>query len=112
MKIISEKTGKEYPSVEECVKAEKAFEEAEAAKKAKEEKALAEKKAKEEALSVKRKEAADKVEAARKTMIEANKAYRDALASFCADYGSYHFTVKPGEALSDFWSSIWDNFWL
>lgn len=112
MKIISEKTGKEYPSVEECVKAEKAFEEAEAVKKAKEEKALAEKKAKEEALSVKRKEAADKVEAARKTMIEANKAYRDALASFCADYGSYHFTVKPGEALSDFWSSIWDNFWL
>ena len=112
MKIYSEKTNKEYATVEECLKAEEVFDKAEAEKKAAKEKALAEKKAKEEKLVVERKEAADKVEAARKTMIEANKAYRDALASFCADYGSYHFTVKPGEALSDFWSSIWDNFWL
>lgn len=112
MKIYSEKTNKEYATVEECLKAEEAFDKAEAEKKAAKEKALIEKKAKEEKLVVERKAEAEKVEEARKAMITANKNYRDALAAFCSKYGSYHYTVKPGETLDDFWSSIWDNFWF
>lgn len=112
MKIISEKTGKEYASVEECIKAEKAYDEKIAAEKAAKEKALAEQKAKKEALANERKVAADAVEEKRKALVEAQKAYRDELSKFCDRYGAYHYSVKPGEGVFDFWSSIFDNFWL
>ena len=56
MKIYSEKTNKEYASVDECLAAEKEFDEAVAAKKAAEEKALVERKAKQEALAAERQE--------------------------------------------------------
>ena len=66
MKIVSEKTNKEYASVEECLAAEKAYDEQIAAKKAAEEKALvAKKEAKEKALA-ERKAAAAVVEEKRK----------------------------------------------
>lgn len=112
MRIISEKTGKEYTSVEECVKAEKAYDEKIAAEKAAKEKALVEQKAKKEALAAERKNAAECVEAKRKALVEAQKTYREELSNFCKKFGAYHYSVQPGEGVFDFWSSIFDNFWL
>ena len=83
MKIYSEKTNKEYASVDECLAAEKEFDEAIAAKKAAEEKALAERKAKQEALVAERKADADEVETARQELIAAQKKYHEVLAKFC-----------------------------
>ena len=76
MKIYSEKTNKEYASVDECLAAEKEFDEAVAAKKAAEEKALAERKAKQEAIAAERKADADEVEAARQELIAAKKKFK------------------------------------
>ena len=112
MRIISEKTGKEYASVDECIAAEKEFDEAVAAKKAAEEKALAERKAKQEALVAERKVAADEVENARQKLIAAQKEYREVLSKFCSKYGAYHYSIKPGEGFHDLFSSVFDSFWL
>ena len=73
MKIYSEKTNKEYASVDECLAAEKEFDEAVAAKKAAEEKALAERKAKQDALAAERKADADEVKAACQELIAAKQ---------------------------------------
>lgn len=107
MRIISEKTGKEYSSVEECVKAEKAFDEKIAAEKAEKEKALAERKAKQELAVAERKEAAALVEEKRKALVEAQKAFQDELSKFCSKYGAYHYSVKNGD---DSWFNLFDNF--
>lgn len=113
MKIMSEKTGKEYATVEECVAAEKAFDEAIAEKKAKEEKALAEVKAKKEKLTAERKERAVEVENAYKAILEAQKVYREKLNAFVKDYGSFHMTVRTGENNPfDFFEDFWKNFWF
>ncbi len=107
MKIYSEKTNKEYATVDECLEAEKAFDEQIAAEKAKkdaEQKALV---AKKEAAIAERKEAASKVEEKRKALIEAQKAYRDELAKFCQKWGADHYTVKGGD---DSWFNLFDNF--
>ena len=113
MKIISEKTGKEYNSVELCLADEKAYDDAIAEKKAKAEKALVEKKAKQEALIAERKEAASKVEEKRKTLIEAQKAYRDELSKFCEKFGAYHYTVKGNdESWFNLFDNFFDNFWF
>ena len=112
MKIFSEKTNKEYKTVEECVKAEKEFDERVAAEKAAKEKALAEKKAKEEKALVTRKVDAEKVDAARKAAIEANKAYHDELAKFCDKWGAYHRTFKVDGNLNDLWNDFFDSFWF
>ena len=112
MKIYSEKTNKEYASVDECLAAEKEFDEAIAAKKAAEEKALVERKAKQEALVAERKADADEVEAARQELIAAQKKYHEVLAKFCQKHGAYHYTIKPGEGLHDLVSSVFDNFWM
>ena len=108
MRIFSEKTNKEYASVEECVQAEKEYDARVAEEKAKRETALAERKAQEEKAIATRKADAEKVEVARKHMVEASKAYHEELAKFCEKHGSYHtsFRVKPGEA----WTSIFDDF--
>ena len=105
MKIYSEKTNKEYTSVEDCLAAEKEYDEAMEAKKAAEEKALAECKAKHEAEIAERKADADEVEAARQK-------YHETLAKFCQKHGAYHYTIKPGEGLHDLFSSVFDSFWL
>ncbi len=105
MKIIS-KMGKEYATVEECLAAEKEYDDAVVAKKV-EEKALAERKAKNEAMIAERKNAAAKVEEKRQALIEAQKAYKEELSKFCSKYGAYHYTVKGGE---DSWFNLFDNF--
>lgn len=112
MKIYSEKTNKEYASVEDCLAAEKEYDEAIEAKKAAEEKALAERKAKHEVEIAERKADADEVEAARQELIAAQKKYHETLAKFCQKHGAYHYTIKPGEGLHDLFSSVFDSFWL
>lgn len=86
MKILSEKTNKYYATVDECLKAEKEFDEAVAAKKAKEEKLTAE-----------RKERAAEVEKAYKAVVEANENYHKMLDAFVKDYGSFHMTIHTGD---------------
>ena len=86
MKILSEKTGKEYMTVEECIAAEKEFDEAVAAEKARKEN-----------LAKERKERAKEVEDAFKAILEAQKAYNEKLDAFKKDYGSFHMTIKTGE---------------
>ena len=102
MKIYSEKTNKEYATVDECLAAEKEFDEA-----------LAAKKAAQELRATQRKERAAEVEDAYKAVLEAEKVYREKLNAFVEDYGSFHMTVKTGEGnpfnalerLFDFWRS-------
>ena len=102
MKIVSEKTGKEYNSVELCLADEKAYDERIAQEKAKKEAAIAE-----------RKEAASKVEEKRQALIAAQKAFQEELTKFCDKYGAYHYTVKNGD---ESWLNLFDdffkNFWF
>ena len=107
MRIMSEKTGKEYKSVELCLAAEKEYDDRIAKEKAEKEEKEKEKKKKKEAAIAERKEAASKVEEKRKVLIEAQKAYRDELAKFCQKWGAYHYTVKGGD---DSWFNLFDNF--
>ena len=86
MRILSEKTGKEYKTVPECIAAEKEFDEAQA----KEE-------ARKKALSDERKTRAKEVEDALKAVCDAQKAYEEKLDAFVKDYGSFHATIRTGE---------------
>lgn len=100
MKILSEKTNKYYATIDECLAAEKAFDEAAAKKKAEEEK-----------LNATRKERANEVENAYKASIEANKHYRELLDAFVKDYGSFHMTVHTGNLNPfDSFSHFFDTF--
>ena len=90
MKIISEITGKEYSSVEDCICDERAFE----AQKA-EEKRLAEEKAKNRAQRA-------------KEVDEAYKHWRTLVKEFCKDYGHYHTTISAKDLFEDF--DIFRNF--
>ena len=91
MKIISEKTKKEYATVEECLAAEAEYDLAVA--KQKEE---AEKKAEE------RKNRAKEVEDAYLAAREAEKKYLELRNKFVKDYGSFHMTYRTTEAPSFF----------
>lgn len=100
MKIISEKTGKTYETVDECLADEKKFDEATAL----------EKKKKDE-LAANRKARATEVEEAYKKISEARKEYYKVLQAFIKDYGSFHMTLNTGadnpfddfDRLFDFW---------
>lgn len=95
MKIISEKTGKEYATVAECQDAEALYD-AEVARKEKE------KARKNEERSARAKE----VEDAYKRVLEAQKEYRHLLNTFCKDYGSFHMTLKDGNSFFDSFFNI------
>ena len=113
MKILSEKTGKYYQTVEECLKAEKEFDEKVAAEKAAREKALAEVKAKKEAEIAERKADAEKVEQARQNLIKAKKEYLNVLGDFNEKHGAYHFSIKmDNKDIDDIFSNIIDTFWF
>ena len=94
MKIISEITGKNYPSVEACLEAEKKYtEEQERLRKAKEvaaKKEQADREAKEKARAAR----AKAVEKAYSDMQQAQSNYNQLLKEFLRDYGSFHFTVS------------------
>lgn len=99
MKIISEKTGLEYASVEECVNAEKEYDEK-----------IAAEKAKKEALDNQRKNRAIEVEDAYKAVLTAQKAYKEKLNAFVKDYGSFHMTLKTGDGNPfDLFESFFDK---
>lgn len=101
MKIISEKTGKTYKTVEECLSEEKKFDEAIQAEKVKKEK-----------LAENRKSRAKEVEDAYKARLEADKLYREKLNDFVNDYGSFHMTID-NEVDSPFTIlDFLDNFWF
>ena len=113
MKIMSEKTGKEYSCVEACLADEKKYDEELAAKKAAEEKALAVKKENEEKLAAERKADAEKVEAALQKVIEANKEYREAMNDFLRKHKSYHKSwYYTGEEALKHWNDLFDSFWF
>ena len=107
MKIISEKTGNEYNTVELCLAAEKEYDDKIA--KEKEEREAKEKAlvAKREAALAERKDAAAKVEEKRQALVAAQKAYREELTAFCKKFGAYHYTVKGAD---DSWFNLFDNF--
>lgn len=85
MKILSEKTNKSYATVQECLAAEKEYDEK-----------VAKEKEKQEKLSAARKERANEIEQAYKASVDAYKHYQDLLDAFVKDYGSFHMTVHTG----------------
>ena len=85
MKILSEKTNKSYATVQECLAAEKEYDEK-----------VAKEKEKQEKLSAARKERANEIEQAYKASADAYKHYQDLLDAFVKDYGSFHMTVHTG----------------
>lgn len=101
MIIISEKTGKEYETIDECLADEKKFDEE-----------VALKEAKKQELANARKERAKEVEDAYKKRIEADKNYRSLLNKFIDDYGSFHMTFDT--ELEDTFSffDFLDNFYF
>ena len=113
MKILSEKTGKEYPNVELCLAAEKEFDEKVAKEKAEQEAQQKVLVAKKEAALAERKEAAAKVDEKRQALVAAQKEFRDELSKFCDKYGAYHYTVKGGDtSLFDLFDNWFDHFWF
>lgn len=97
MKIISEKTGKTYQTVDECVAAEKAYDE-EVQKK------VAAEKEKAETRAARAKEVTD----ALKTLNEARKTYQEKVKAFCKDFGSFHCTLTSKD-IPDTFSEIFEN---
>lgn len=91
MIITSEKTHKTYETVEECIAAEKAFDEEQARK----EKA-------QKQLQSERKARAEEIEVARKAMNEAQNNYRKLVEAFVRDYKSYHTTILSVKDLPSF----------
>ena len=79
MKIISELTGQEYKTVQECEEAETAYLEAEEAKKTEEAKLKEERKAR-----------AAEIKDAYQAIKDAEKVYFDLRNKFIEDYGYYH----------------------
>ena len=112
MRIISDKTYKEYATVEECVAAEEEYDKKMAERKAILEKAVNQLKAKQEAIANNRKAAAEEVEKARKELITAKKKYHEVLSKFCDKYGAYHYTIKLDEDMNEPFSSLFESFWL
>lgn len=101
MKFYSDKTRKFYDTEKECLKAEKELDDK-----------LALEKAKKEELSNARKVRAEEVEKAYKSVLEAQKHYREVLNAFLKDYGSFHMTLHTGDSNPfDLFESFFDRFW-
>lgn len=101
MTIISEKTGKTYETVEDCLADEKKFD-----------LAVEEKENKKKELANARKERAKEVEDAYHARLEADRLYREKLNKFIDDYGSFHMTINT--EVEDPYSifDFLDNFWF
>jgi hypothetical protein len=89
MKIYSEKTNKEYKTVEECMAAEDAWD---VEQKAKQEHA--------KQLADTRKDRAKAIEEQYKKIINDRAEYKRLVDEFTRDYGQFHMSVK-GENLAD-----------
>lgn len=101
MTIISEKTGKTYETVEDCLADEKKFD-----------LAVEEEENKKKELANTRKERAKEVEDAYNARLEADRLYREKLNKFIDDYGSFHMTINT--EVEDPYSifDFLDNFWF
>ena len=106
MKYYSEKLNKFYDSADACQRAEFEAKEKENLAKIENERKERELKEKKDKEAAERKAAAEKVEAARKAYLDAQKAYRAELESFCKAYGTYHYTVKDADEVP----SLFDMF--
>lgn len=100
MKIVSEITGKNYSTVEECLKAEADFV-------AKQKQIEQERVKKEEARGQRAKEVEEAYKAAinvrqncQKMISEADKKYQDLLNAFLKDYKQFHFTLQSEGPMS------------
>lgn len=101
MTIISEKTGKTYETVDECLADEKKFD-----------LAVEEKENKKKELANARKERAKEVEDAYNARLEADKFYREKLNKFIDDYGSFHMTINTEVENPYSIFDFLDNFWF
>lgn len=101
MTIISEKTGKTYENVEDCLVDEKKFD-----------LAVEEEENKKKELANTRKERAKEVEDAYNARLEADRLYREKLNKFIDDYSSFHMTINT--EVEDPYSifDFLDNFWF
>lgn len=99
MIITSEKTHKNYTTVEECIAAEKAFDEEQARKEEAQKQLQSERKAR-----------AEEIEAARNAMNEAQNNYRKLVEAFVRDYKSYHTTIVSGKELPMLFKDWFDLF--
>lgn len=98
VKFYSDKTNKYYATAEEAEKAEQELREQENRERIRKEREAREKKEKEAKFASERKEAATKVEEARKTMVKAQHDYREALEAFVKKYGTFHLTLTDEDA--------------
>lgn len=111
MKYFSEKLNKVFDTAEACQRAEFEAKEKENLEKIQKEKALREAKEQKEKEAAERKAMADKVEAARKEMVKAQNAYKEALNAFVEKYHTYHFSSSnPADIPTLF--DIFDNIFL
>ena len=95
----SELTGKTYTTAEECEKADLEISEQRKIKEAEKKKEAEERKA-----------AADRVEAARKTMVEAQNAYREEIEHFCEKYHTYHTSWRESKDIPTLFESLFNLF--
>lgn len=91
MKIMSEKTGKYYDSVEECLEAEKEFEKEQRAKVERENQMKAERNAR-----------AAEVRAAYDECMECYKRYVSLLSEYAKDYNSYNINYPNKKSYTSF----------
>ena len=118
MKYYGERTKQLYDTVEACQKAEFEAKEAENREKIRKERELTlEKERKEKELAeqtakvAERKADADKVEAARKAMMEAQNAYCTEFKNFCKKWKSYHFSTSDIREIPTLFNSVFSDFW-
>ena len=97
MKYFGERTNKLYDTAEACEKAEFEAKEKENREKILAERKAAELKAKKEQEAAERKAMATEVDKARKVMVAAQKAYREAIENFVKRYGTYHYSTDNFE---------------
>lgn len=106
LKYYSDKTNKFYDTAEEANRAEFELKEKENLAKIQKEREERELKEKKEKLAVERKEAAIKVDNARKALVSAQKAYRDELEAFCKKYGTYHYSTDNADDIPNLFDWI------
>lgn len=96
MKILSEKTNKYYDTVDECIAAEKEYDEAVAAEKKRQEELVTARKARADEVEKAFQNLVEVKKAAAQAVADAKKEYNDKLNAFCKDYGQFHMSIKTG----------------
>lgn len=110
MKYYGERTKKLYDTVEDCERAEFEAKEKENREKIEKERKEREAKEKKELAIAQRKAAAEKVDAARKAMTDAQKTYRDELNKFIKEYGTYHYSTNNADDIPSLFNIFNDIF--